>query len=156
MDAVEVPVEMAFERIEMRGPELTEWRQPGIHLLEWFRFEPVQTALCIHRGFYEASLTQHAQVFGYGRLRHAKLPLNVPHGLIGRDEKTEDCAAIWLSNNSKRRFHITYILVHVYTCQGILFDPASKQRSRARLLDNLGPRPPKLSICAPSKRSTEQ
>ena len=53
---------MAFESIYMSGPEPTELRQPGIDLLKWFRFQPVETALCVHRGFHETGLAQHPQV----------------------------------------------------------------------------------------------
>jgi len=55
-------VEVSFESIQMSGPEPTEPSQPGIELFEWFRFQPVETALCVHRGFHEASIAQHAQV----------------------------------------------------------------------------------------------
>jgi len=44
------------------GPELTERSQPGIDLLKGFRFESVETALCVHRAFHETGLSQHAQV----------------------------------------------------------------------------------------------
>jgi len=55
-------VEVAFESIYMSGPEATERSQPLIHLLKWFRFQPVETALCVHRGFHETGLAQHPQV----------------------------------------------------------------------------------------------
>jgi len=55
-------VEVAFKRIHVSGPELTERSQPGIHLLKWFWFQPVETALSVHRGFYETGLAQHSQV----------------------------------------------------------------------------------------------
>jgi hypothetical protein len=42
-------VEVAFKSIYMSGPEPTERSQPGIHVLKWFRFQPVETALCVHR-----------------------------------------------------------------------------------------------------------
>jgi hypothetical protein len=53
---------MAFESIEVNGPEATERREPGIHLLKRLRFQPVKTPLCIHRGFYETGLPQYSQV----------------------------------------------------------------------------------------------
>jgi len=56
------PVEVAFERIYVSGPEPAELSQPGIHLLKWFRFQPVETALCVHHGFHETGLAQHSQV----------------------------------------------------------------------------------------------
>ena len=55
-------VEVTFESIYVSGPEPAERSQPGIHLLKWFRFQPVETALCVHRGFYETGLSQHSQV----------------------------------------------------------------------------------------------
>jgi hypothetical protein len=55
-------IEVAFESIYVSGPEPTERSQPGIHLLKWLRFQSVETALCVHRGFYETGLSQHAQV----------------------------------------------------------------------------------------------
>ena len=55
-------VEVAFESIYVSGPEPTELSQPGIHLLKWFRFQSVETALCVHCGFHETGLAQHPQV----------------------------------------------------------------------------------------------
>jgi len=55
-------IEVAFESIYVSGPESTKRSQPGIHFLKWFRFQPVETALCVHRGFHETSLAQHSQV----------------------------------------------------------------------------------------------
>ena len=55
-------VEVAFESIYVRGPEAAELSQPCIDLLQWLRLEPIETALCVHRGFHETGVTQHAQV----------------------------------------------------------------------------------------------
>ena len=55
-------IEVAFERIDVSGPEPAELRQPGIHLLKWFRFQPVETVLGVHRGFHEAGVAQHSEV----------------------------------------------------------------------------------------------
>ena len=55
-------VEVAFESIHVRGPEPPERSQPGIHLLKWSRFQPVETALRVHRGFNETGVAQHSQV----------------------------------------------------------------------------------------------
>jgi hypothetical protein len=56
------PVEVAFESINMSGPEPAERSQPGIDLLKWFGLQSVETALCVHRGFHETGLAQHSQV----------------------------------------------------------------------------------------------
>ena len=75
-------VEVAFESIYVSGPEPAELSQPGIDLLKWFRLQPVETALCVHRGFDETGLAQHAQVLGHGRLRHTKLTFDLTHRLL--------------------------------------------------------------------------
>jgi hypothetical protein len=75
-------VEVAFESIYVRGPESTELSQPHIHLPKWFRFQPVETALCVHGGFHETGLSQHSQVLGHGRLRQTKLTLDLSHRLL--------------------------------------------------------------------------
>ena len=54
---------MAFERIQASGPELPERSQPGIHLLQRRRCQPIDPALCIDLGFDEAGLAQDAEVF---------------------------------------------------------------------------------------------
>jgi len=76
--AVEVPL----ESIHVRGPESAELRQPGVDLLKRFRLEPVQAALCVHRGFHKTGFSQHPQVLGYGRLRHTKPSLDLSNRLL--------------------------------------------------------------------------
>ena len=56
------PIKVAFESIKVSRPEPAELSQPVIDLLKWFRFQPVETALCVHRGFHETGLAQHSQV----------------------------------------------------------------------------------------------
>src|SRR6267142_2414769 len=112
-------VEVAFESIYMPGPEATELSQPGIHLLERFRFQPVEAALCVHRGFHETGLAQHSQVLGHGRLRHTKLTLDLSDRLLGRDQEAQYRAAVRLRNDFENRFHSLHILQRAYTCQGI-------------------------------------
>jgi hypothetical protein len=75
-------VEVAFESIHVSGPEAAEPSQPGIKLLKWFGLQAVETALCVHRGFYETGIAQHSQVLGHGRLRHAKLALDLSNRLF--------------------------------------------------------------------------
>jgi hypothetical protein len=73
---------VAFESIQVSRPEPAELRQPNIELLKRFRFQPVETALRVHRGFDETSLAQDAQVLRHGRLRHAKLTLDLTYRLL--------------------------------------------------------------------------
>jgi hypothetical protein len=75
-------VEVAFQSIHMSGPEPAELRQPGVDLPKWFRFQPVETALCVHCGFHETGVAQHSQVLGHGRLRHTKLSLDLSYRLL--------------------------------------------------------------------------
>jgi hypothetical protein len=53
---------VSFKGIYVSGPEPTELSQPGVHLLKRFRFESVETALCVHRGFDETRVPQHSEV----------------------------------------------------------------------------------------------
>src|SRR5579859_11078 len=115
MDAVEV----AFESIEVSGPEPAELVEPGIHLLKWSRPQPVETALCVHCRLHEAGLAQYSQMLRHGRLRHMKLTLDLSHRLFGRGQKAQDRAAVRLSNDFENGFHAHYILYRAYTCQGI-------------------------------------
>jgi hypothetical protein len=55
-------VEVAFESIDVSGPEAAELSQPVIDLLKWPGFQPVEAALRVHRGFYETGISQHSQV----------------------------------------------------------------------------------------------
>ena len=112
-------VEVAFESIHVTGPEPAELSEPGIHLLKRFRSQPVEAALCVHRGFHEAGLAQHPQVLGHGRLRHTKLTLDLSHRLLGRDQQAQYRPSVRLRNDFENRFHALYILYWVYTCQGI-------------------------------------
>ena len=73
---------MAFEGIDVSGPEAPERREPDVQLLKAFRLQAVQTALCIHGGFYKPRIAQHSQVLGHSRLRHAKLTLDLSHRLL--------------------------------------------------------------------------
>ncbi len=92
-------VEVEFESIYVSGPEPAELSQPGIQLLKWFRFQPVETALCVHRGFHETGLAQHSQMLRHGWLRHAKLALDLSNRLLGRDQEAQYRAAIRLRND---------------------------------------------------------
>jgi hypothetical protein len=92
-------VEVAFESVDVSGPEATKGSEPGVDLLKWFRFEPVETALCVDGGFDETGVAQDAQVLGDGRLRHPKLTLDVAHGVLRGDEEAQYGAAVRLGND---------------------------------------------------------
>lgn len=55
-------IKVAFERINVSGPEPAELSQPGVNFLQWSRLQPVEAALRIYRGFYEAGFSQHSQM----------------------------------------------------------------------------------------------
>ena len=94
-------VEVAFESIDVSGPEPTERSQPGIHLLKWFRFQPVETALGVHRGFDETGLSQHTQVFGNGGLRQSQLLFDITDGSLRGREQAQDGAAARLGDDGE-------------------------------------------------------
>ena len=90
---------MAFEGIDVGGPETAELSQPGIDLLKWFGFQAVEAALRVDRGFDKPGLAQHPQVLGHGRLRHTKLALDLSDRLLRRDQEAQYRAAVGLRNN---------------------------------------------------------
>jgi hypothetical protein len=112
-------IKVAFESIHVTGPETAELSQPVIHLPKRFGFQPVEAALCVHRGFHETGVAQHAQVLRHSRLWHTKLTLDLSHRLLRGDQKTQDRAAVRFGNDFEYGFHALYILYMAYTCQGI-------------------------------------
>jgi hypothetical protein len=55
-------IEVAFESVDVSGPEPSELSQPGIDLLKWSRLQPIKTALRVNPAFDESGLAQHSQV----------------------------------------------------------------------------------------------
>src|SRR5579862_1379978 len=110
---------MAFESVDVRGPEATELGKPGVELLERAGLQSIEATLCVDRGFDEAGVAKDAEMLGDGRLRHAELTLDLTDGLLGRGEEAENGAAVRLGDDLECVFHASNILIHVYTCQGI-------------------------------------
>ena len=98
---------MAFESIYVRGPEPAELGKPLVHLLKWFRFQPVKAALRIDPRFHETGVAQHAQVLGHHRLRHTKLTLDLSHRLLGRNQKAQYRAAVRFRDDFEYGFHFS-------------------------------------------------
>src|SRR2546427_5541155 len=111
-------VEVAIERIDTIGPEPTELTQPVINLLEWLWLQAIETALCVHRGFHETGLAQHAQVLGDRGLRHPQPALDLSHRLLGQDQEAQDRAAVQLCDDGERRVHCLRIRHLANTYQG--------------------------------------
>jgi len=89
----------------MSGPEPAEGSQPGVDLLKRFRFQPIDTALRVHRGLDETGVAQDAQVLRHGRLRHTKPTLDLANRLFRRDQEAQDRAAVRLRDDGEDRFH---------------------------------------------------
>ena len=50
-------IEVAFESIDVSGPETTELCQPDVHMLKRSRFQAVEAALRVDGGFDEAGVS---------------------------------------------------------------------------------------------------
>src|SRR5438270_11816354 len=94
-------VEVAFESIDVSGPEPPERSQPGVDRLKWLGSQPVETALGVHRGFHETGLSQHPQVFGNGGLRQSQLLFDITDGSLRGREQAQDGAAARLGNDGE-------------------------------------------------------
>jgi hypothetical protein len=81
---------VAFESIHVCRPEPAERSQPGIHFLKWFGSQPVETALCVHRGFDETGLSEYSQVLGNRGLWQSQLLFDITYGSLGGREQTQD------------------------------------------------------------------
>jgi hypothetical protein len=73
------------------------------------RFQAVEAALPIHRGFDEAGVKQHAQVFRHGRLRHTNLTLDFSNRLLGQAQQAQNGSPVRLSDDFKNRSITLYI-----------------------------------------------
>ena len=102
----------------MSGPELTERSKPGVHLLKRFWLQPVDTTLCVHRGFHETGFAQHAQMFRHGR-RPCRVDFRFLQPTVQTTPETQDRAAEWLRDDFEYRLHALYILRKAYSCQGM-------------------------------------
>jgi hypothetical protein len=94
-------IEVAFESIDVSGPEPTERSQPGVDLPKRAGSQPVETALCVHRAFHETGLSQHPQVLGNGGLRQSQLLFDITDGSLRGREQTQDGAAARLRDDGK-------------------------------------------------------
>ena len=92
---------MAFESIDVSGPEPAERSQPGVDLLKRLGSQPVETALGVHRGFHETGLSQHPQVFGNGGLRQSQLLFDITDGSLRGREQAQDGAAARLGDDGE-------------------------------------------------------
>jgi len=111
--------EMALEGIDVRGPEATELREPCVHFHQRLGPKAVKAALRVDGGLNETGVAEYAQVLGDGGLGHAQLALDFADGLLGRDEKAEDCAAVWFSDDFEG-FHVFwYTAIRIYVSRHI-------------------------------------
>lgn len=92
---------MTLEGVDVSGPQLSKWLQPRFHFTQRFGREPVESALRVHRGFDETGVTQHPEVFRYGRLRHVEETLEFTDRSLRRNEEAHNRAPVWLRNDFK-------------------------------------------------------
>jgi hypothetical protein len=90
-----------FERIDLRGPEMSERVEPGVEFLEGLGSQAIQTALRLNTRFHEPALAQHPKVLGDGRLRQAECAFKLANRAFGRQQKAQDGPAMGLCNNGK-------------------------------------------------------
>src|SRR5438105_840789 len=55
---------MAFQRVDVGGPQAPEVREPFVDFLEWPRPDPVDATLGIHSGFDESGVAKDPKVLG--------------------------------------------------------------------------------------------
>ena len=90
---------MAFEGINMDGPEAPERSKPGIDLHQRLRADPIDAPLGFHARVYEAGFAQHAEVLGHRGLRHPQPALDLADRSLRRREQAEDGPAVRLGDD---------------------------------------------------------
>jgi hypothetical protein len=120
VDPLSHPVEVAFERIHVGGPQPPEGSEPLVDIPQRFGPEPIDAPLGLDARFHEAGLSQDAEVLGHRCLGHPELAFELAHRLFRRREEAEDGPPIRLCDDGERRFHIAYIPGREYARQGIL------------------------------------
>jgi hypothetical protein len=73
---------VAFQGIDVNGPEPAKWSQPRVDFLKWLRFKSVEAALSVDCGVHETSLSEHSQVLRHGWLWHTEVALDLPYRLL--------------------------------------------------------------------------
>lgn len=83
-------IEMSLERVDVLGPELPEWSEPGVELLQRHGANAVQATLRVDGGRDETGIAQYAQMFGDRGLRKLETMPEFADRVIGFRQKGED------------------------------------------------------------------
>src|SRR6185437_8468817 len=111
--------QVLLQGIDMLRPEAAEGNEPFVELRKRLRSQSIEATLRLDSGLDEPRLSQHAQVFGDGRLRQPKLALDLSHGALGREQQAQDGPSVGLRYDGECRFHGGYMARGLYVCQGI-------------------------------------
>jgi hypothetical protein len=100
---------MTLEGIEVAGPQLPVWREPGVDLGERLQAQPVPPALGVLADLNQAGLTQYLEVLGHRRLTQGELLDQFPNRTLARAEQVEDLPTTWLCEHLERSCHLRNI-----------------------------------------------
>jgi hypothetical protein len=124
-------IEVLFESIEVRCPELAIRRQPFVEVREGLGADAVEAALRVGSDFHESRFLEDAEMFGHRGLAQAEVIDEVADGSLPLAEELEDGQAPRLSQDLEQRSlaHTPQVLLFGYIASKIY--SASRDREVA-------------------------
>ena len=95
-------VQVSLQGVDVLRPEAPEGDQPGVQLHQRFRSQSIQAPLGFDARLHEPALPQHAQVLGDRGLLQSKLPLDLTHRALGREQQAQDRPSVGLGHDGER------------------------------------------------------
>ena len=105
-------IQVLFEQVEARRPQLAVGRQPRVEGLERCGTQPVDAPLRVGADVDEAGVAQDAQMLGHRRLADGEVVDEVADGQIGAPEQIQDAAPVGLGEDLERRVHVIDEYIH--------------------------------------------
>jgi len=112
---------MAFESIEVRGPQLPVRLQPVVELGKWLGTDAVQPALRVGAYVDEPGVLQHAQVLRHRGLAETQALHEIADRPLSVAQELEDLQPAGLPERLEQagRRHRPTITTRLYICQAI-------------------------------------
>lgn len=92
---------MAFKRVDMRGPEAPEPREPLVNFHQGLGPDAIDAPLRIDARFDKPGVAQDTQMLGDHGLRHPQPLLDFLYGALRGRQETQDGATVRLGDNRK-------------------------------------------------------
>jgi len=92
-------IQVAFEQVQARRPQLPVRLQPGVDGAQRFGTQVVDALLCIRPDFDQAGVAEDTQMLGDRRLADGEVVDERADGQIRAPEQVENAASVWLGED---------------------------------------------------------